>query len=247
MARKKKLAPAVEARPVDFKNQPFRALKQLLPARNVRPTAPPPAPPPVAPPTPTPLDDTDLFLKAVAGARPLDPVVRQRVDVPSPAAEPRPVPDPEAEALAELCDLVTGQAPFDISDGDEYVEGRVVGLDAQLLHRLRRGEFSYQAHLDLHGLTRDEARADVDAFLRDAYQSGKRCVLIIHGRGLNSKDNVPVLKAALTSWLARGTLGRLVLAFTSARPCDGGAGALYVLLRRRPKKAPFVVLNGAKG
>ena len=68
-----------------------------------------------------------------------------------------------------------------------------------------------------------------------AHQSGQRCVLIVHGRGLNSKDQVPVLKHRLTTWLTRGSWARLVLAFTSARPCDGGAGALYVLLRRQPR------------
>lgn len=245
MARTTKKPPS-KPQSADFKNQPFRALRTLV-APQIRATAPAK---PAEPRTPAnvvaPVDDGTLFLKAVAGAKPLDATRRQRVEAPTPASEPRPVPDPDAEALAELCDLVTGNAPFDISDSDEYVEGGVVGVDPQLLGRLRRGEFSFQAHIDLHGLTRDEARADVEAFVRSAYQSGKRCVLIIHGRGLNSKDNIPVLKSALSGWLTRGTLGHLVLAFTTARPCDGGAGALYVLLRRRPKKSPFVVTNGAK-
>ena len=74
-------------------------------------------------------------------------------------------------------------------------------------------------------------------------------VLIIHGRGLNSKDQVPVLKTRLAQWLARGSWARLVLAFTSARPCDGGAGALYVLLRRQRhtgQRPPVRVTHGAK-
>lgn len=250
MTRKKKRAQPPE-RPVaaDFKNQPFRKLQQILPAVSKTPPATPssrPVPLTAPAPPPEPTSEADLFLRAVRGARPLAPAARARVEVPAPAAEPRQAPDPDAEALAELCDLVSGSAPFDISDSDEYVEGHVAGLEANLLRRLRRGEFCYQAHLDLHGLTRDEARTDVDAFVREAYQAGKRCVLIIHGRGLNSKDNIPVLKGALLGWLTRGTLGRLVLAFTSARACDGGAGALYVLLRRHPKKAAFVVTNGAR-
>ena len=247
MARKKKKAAPTPA-PPEFKNQPFRGLGglvQKIVAAKPKPSpvvaaAPPPPPPPAEP------DDEAAFLAAVSGVRPLDPARRARVELPTPAATPRVASDPEAEALAELCDLVSGSAPFDISDADEYVEGGIVGLDPRLLRRLRRGEFAYQAHLDLHGLTRDEARAEVEAFVRDSYLGGKRCVLIIHGRGLNSKDQIPVLKTALTTWLARGGLSQQVLGFATARPCDGGAGALYVLLRRRRQKAPFVVLNGAK-
>ena len=226
----------------EFKNQPFRGLK----ARAPRPApAAPPAPDP-EPPTAAPAREEDLFLAAVSGVRPLAADNRQRVAQPTPAAEPRAITDADAEALAELCDLVGGAAPFDISNGDEYVEGGIVGVDPRLLQRLRRGEFAYQGHLDLHGCTREEARAEVEAFVREAVRRGKRCVLIIHGRGLNSKDQIPVLKAHLTSWLARGALGRNVLAFTSARPCDGGAGALYVLLRRRRDKAAFVVSQTPK-
>jgi DNA-nicking Smr family endonuclease len=96
-------------------------------------------------------------------------------------------------------------------------------------------------------MTSAEARPAVEAFLTHAYQDGKRCVLIIHGRGHNSKDQIPVLKSRLASWLARGQRARLILAFVSARPCDGGAGALYVLLRRqRTARRPIRVLAGAK-
>jgi DNA-nicking Smr family endonuclease len=71
-------------------------------------------------------------------------------------------------------------------------------------------------------------------------------VLIVHGRGLNSKDNVPVLKERLKVWLAHGSIGKVVLAFTTARACDGGAGALYVLLRRARGGRPLQVTEGAK-
>ena len=98
-------------------------------------------------------------------------------------------------------------------------------------------------------MTAEEARVAVDRFLTTAQRNGQRCVLIIHGRGLNSKDQVPVLKTRLAQWLARGSWARLVLAFTSARPCDGGAGALYVLLRRQRHtgpRQPVKVTHGAK-
>jgi DNA-nicking Smr family endonuclease len=159
----------------------------------------------------------------------------------------RTVTDPDAEALAELSDLVTGVGTFDVADSIELVEGAVVGLDRRLLRRLRAGDFAYRSHLDLHGMTAEEARAAVDRFLTAAHRKGERCVLIVHGRGLNSKDQIPVLKHRVVTWLARGSWARLVLAFTSARSCDGGGGALYVLLRRRrDAKHPIQVTHGAK-
>lgn len=224
-----------------LRHQPFRELKRV----EVKKRA--PKPPPVAP-EPEPQQTAEqLFQAAVTGAKPLDDARRQRVAERRPAFPARVVTNADAEALAELSDLVTGNAPFDLSDSDEYVEGAAIGIDPRLVRRLRRGEFAYQAHLDLHGLTSDEARGEVYAFLSRAFQDGKRCVLIIHGRGLNSKDQVPVLKRHLTGWLARGQWSRLVLAFTSARLCDGGVGAVYVLLRRRrDSKRRINVVNGAK-
>jgi DNA-nicking Smr family endonuclease len=100
------------------------------------------------------------------------------------------------------------------------------------LTRLRQGQFAVQSHLDLHGRTRVEARQEVEQFVVASRQRGLRCVLIVHGRGLNSRDQIPVLKQALKVWLARGRIARSVLAFCTARPSDGGAGAVYVLLRR---------------
>jgi DNA-nicking Smr family endonuclease len=226
-------------------HQPFRVLGRVQVARRKPERR--PAPPSVAAPPAPAADPTTLFLDAVADVRPLDPGVRARVDGPAPASPARSVTDPDAEALAELCDLVAGGVPFDISDSDEYVEGAMVGLDPRLLRRLRNGEFACQAHLDLHGMTSEEARRAVERFLTRAYQSGKRCVLIVHGRGHNSKDQIPVLKRRLATWLARGRWARLILAFTSARACDGGAGALYVLLRRqRNAKRPIRVIAGAR-
>ncbi len=111
----------------------------------------------------------------------------------------------------------------------------MAGFDRRTLLKLRRGEFSVQAHLDLHGLSRQEAREKVERFVTEAVVAGHRCVLIIPGRGLHSPDPGPVLKDVVRAWLSRGKIGRSVLAFTSARPIDGGAGALYVLLRRNRK------------
>jgi len=193
-------------------------------------------------------DDCMSFEGAMEGVVPLSQADRGRVDEPAPAGTgvPRPVGE-EAEALAVLADLVSGVGPFDITNTEEYIEGRVQGLDPRVVRRLRKGDFSYQTHLDLHHLTAEEAHLEVNRFLSEAYRKGHRCVLIVHGRGRNSKDQIPVLKERLKVWLGRGALARHVLAFTTARACDGGAGALYVLLRReRRRRAPFVVTEGAK-
>jgi DNA-nicking Smr family endonuclease len=236
----KKQAPA--DRPL---NAPFRGLKQKL-AATPRP-APPPPPPPPPPKTPAaspPVDEPSLFSRAMEGVVPLRS--RERVDGPAPVAEPRPPVTEEAEALAELSDFVNGEGRFDITETREYLEGHVIGLDPRVLRRLRRGEYSWQAHLDLHGMIAADARIAVEAFVTTSVRDGHRCVLVVHGRGLNSKDQVPVLKERISSWLARGRIGRNVLAFTSARPVDGGAGALYVLLRRDRRRRPMRVTEGAK-
>jgi DNA-nicking Smr family endonuclease len=190
-------------------------------------------------------DDTDLFASAMSDVVPLSRA-DTRVDGPAPAeGHARPVSE-EAEALAALSDIVTGVAHFDITDTREYVEGTVVGLDPRVVRRLRRGDYSWQGHLDLHGLTVAEAREVVERFIVESFRAGRRCVLLIHGRGLNSKDQTPVLKERLKSWLAHGRIGKVVLAFATARPCDGGAGALYVLLRRDRRARPISVTEGAK-
>lgn len=243
--RRRKRQPASPGPPAPgFHHHPFRPLATATGRR--RPAL-PAVPPPPAPPQPRVGDERDLFRRAMADVQPLSTDRRARVPPLSPAPTPRAVTDPDAEALAELSDLVAGGRPFDIADSIEFVEGAVGGLDRRLLRRLRTGDFAYQSHLDLHGMTAAEARAAVDRFLARAHRCGQRCVLIVHGRGLNSKDQVPVLKQRVTTWLARGSWTRLVLAFTSARPCDGGAGALYVLLRRRrASKRPLRVTQGAK-
>ena len=175
--------------------------------------------------------EASLFADAMADVVPLEdrprvPKVHQEM-----AKLPRAV-DERAAVDAYLRDLVDGVVPFDIADTDEYIEGAVQGFDRRVLRRLRRGEYSIQAHFDLHGHTRDEARAAVGKFIKRSHDQGHRCVLIVHGRGLNSKGQIPVLKEKLKAWLTRGSIGTKVLAFASARPYDGGTGAVYVLLRR---------------
>lgn len=144
------------------------------------------------------------------------------------------------EVYTHLVDLVTGDGPFELSCSDEYVEGYVVGLSPEILKKLRNGDFSYQDYVDLHGYNREQAHRLVISFVQGCFDRGRRCVLIVSGRGLNSKEKRPVLKENLVTWLTRAPLKRLVLAFVSARSCDGGVGAFYVLLRRNKGKAPFM-------
>ena len=174
-------------------------------------------------------DEASVFRRHMSGVQPLNP---QEYVPPENRGEPPRERDDDAEAMAMLADLVSGQAQFDISDSDEFMEGIAHGLDRRLLRKLRKGFFSVQSHLDLHGLTRAEAKDAVARFLNESRVQGRRCVLLVHGRGHNSKDQVPVLKEALKVWLARGSLARKVLAFCTARPADGGAGAVYLLLRK---------------
>lgn len=198
-------------------------------AARKRKAAPPPAPPP--PPAPRTRSEAELWEDATRGVRPVEPG-RGLAPPPAPPLASGAVWHPDLEAVDELRALISGDAPFDIQDSDEYIEGRVTGLDQALVAKLRRGEFAVQGHVDLHGMTRSEAKAAVDDFLRRSRQAGKRCVLVVHGRGTHSKDQLPVLKEALKTWLSTNRFGRHVLAFATARPADGGAGAIYVLLRR---------------
>ena len=212
-------------------HNPFERLKERLPPPGPRKRTVSPPPPPPDPPAAPPASDEDLWRAATTGVR---PVARgsDRVAPPPPPPAAGKFWHPDLEAVDELRALVRGDAPFDLADSDEYIEGWVHGLDHGVVRKLRRGEFAVQAHLDLHGLTREEAKRELDAFLRASRNAGKRCVLVVHGRGMHSRDQVPVLKEALRSWLATARFARQVLAFATARPVDGGPGAIYVLLRR---------------
>ena len=213
-------------------NNPFGGVK--LPdtapdrARNPEPPVRPDPPPRQR----TDLNEEELWTAAVDGATPLADRSTRVKPGPQPMSVPRPELDPDLEAYDELRALVTGEVPFDIADSDEFIEGHARGLDPRVIRKLRRGEFAVQAHVDLHGLLKEEAKAELEAFLSKSRQQGRRCVLVVHGRGLHSKDQVPVLKEALKRWMHTARFARHVLGFSSARQHDGGTGAIYVLLRK---------------
>ena len=179
-------------------------------------------------------EDKEAFEREMQDVTPLAPDQKNRSGLSCSPKPPRYFRQEEdLEILAQLADLVSGYGHFDCYFSDEYIEGVVSGINPAILRKLRAGEFSYQDFLDLHGFDRLEARERVENFLRFSKEKGYRCVLIVHGRGIHSEENKPVLKNYIQSWLCKGRIGRMVLAFSSARPCDGGTGALYVLLRKR--------------
>jgi len=209
-------------------NNPFAGLKLAKPA------AQPPEKSTKAPPSKREAiqDEGELFRSSVGEVRPVRGSKQLERENGRISADSLAIVDPEEEAFAELCELVAQTGPLDVTDSDEYIEGFAPGLDARILRRLRRGHYSVQAHLDLHGHTREEAKQKLNRFIEESHRMGHRLVLVVHGRGLHSKDQIPVLKEGLRIWLSRGRISRRVLAFTSAQRHDGGLGAVYVLLRR---------------
>jgi len=215
--------------------RPFRNLKRLLDKKSF-----PLASDRIKAPLPTEADkkaldaseEERLFQEIMAD---VVPILRDPPPTDQPPQNPQKPPrqDPDAEALARLEDLVKGGEGFIIADTAEYMEGLGHGVNPEIVKRLHQGDFSIQVHLDLHGLGVREAHEAFEGFLKDAVLDGKRAVLIIHGRGRSSRDQ-PVLKTKVREWLTSGPWRKWVVAFTSARACDGGAGATYVLLRQRP-------------
>ena len=125
------------------------------------------------------------------------------------------------EALSDDFDVET------LLDTDEALSFRRPGMGPDVVRKLRRGVWSIQRQLDLHGFRREDARDALAVFIRDANKAGLRCVRVVHGKGLGSPGKTPILKGRVQSWLVQK---REVLAFVQARPADGGAGALVVLL-----------------
>jgi len=175
-----------------------------------------------------------LFEAAMAGVVPID---RNTHSGDGPPDIPAPCFDPEIDkdVVKHLQDLVESGAGFIVCDTPEYMEGRAADVSPEVLKKLHAGEYAVQAHMDLHGLTSPEAESAFHAFMADAIRRNRNAVLVIHGRGLSSPGQ-PVLKNKVFRWLTSRHWQRWVIGFTSARPCDGGAGATYVLLRDRPAR-----------
>jgi DNA-nicking Smr family endonuclease len=169
--------------------------------------------------------ERNLFVRAVGAVKPLP--FKERVHM----KPHRPAPRPLQQDLDDQAALMESMSDdFDVStllDVDDQLSFRRPGIGTDITRKLRKGEWSIQGQLDLHGLRSDEARTALGQFIRDAKRMGWRCVRVVHGKGLGSPGKEPVLKAKVQRWLVQKNE---VLAFVQAKPSDGGAGALVVLL-----------------
>lgn len=174
-----------------------------------------------------------LFAQAVGPVQPLKAHGRTEHVRELPAPWPRQRELDEQAALQEaLSDEVDVES---LLETDAELSFRRPDIGPDVLKRLRRGQWSIQAEVDLHGLRRDAARERLAAFLREAMQRGLRCVRVVHGKGLGSPGRTPVLKGKVRAWLVQKSE---VAAFVQARGSQGGHGALIVLLRGRTGPAP---------
>ncbi|WP_341907044.1 Smr/MutS family protein [Polaromonas sp. YR568] len=173
--------------------------------------------------------EKELFSRAIGPVKAL-PIKHQpghkAAIAPSP---PAPIPvQQQRDELAVMREAISDE--FDVEtllDTDEALSFRRPGMGPDVVRKLRRGGWSIQGQVDLHGLRREEARETLSQFLKDAHKIGWRCVRVVHGKGLGSPGKTPVLKGKVQSWLIQK---QEVLAFVQARPAEGGAGALVVLL-----------------
>ncbi|WPG39099.1 Smr/MutS family protein [Variovorax sp. EBFNA2] len=169
--------------------------------------------------------EKDLFTRAIGATEPL----RRKASVPLAPEPPAPIPfqhqlDEQRvlrESLSDEFDVTT------LLDVDDAMSFRRPGIGTEITARLRKGDWSIQAQVDLHGLRSDEAREALGGFIRNAHKQGLRCVRVVHGKGLGSPGKQPVLKTKTQRWLIQKNE---VIAFVQAKPAEGGAGALVVLL-----------------
>jgi DNA-nicking Smr family endonuclease len=170
--------------------------------------------------------DQDLFSRAIGATQPLRPrpTVPLAPEPPPPIAVQQQLDEQRVlhEAISDEFDATT------LLDTDDALSFRRPGIGVDVTRKLRKGGWTIQGEIDLHGLRRDEAREALAAFLRDAIRRGWRCVRVVHGKGLGSPGKTPVLKGKVQGWLMQKDE---VLAFVQARGDEGGAGAVVVLLR----------------
>lgn len=170
--------------------------------------------------------ERELFVRAAGAVKPLRPHARVHLapDLPPPIAVQQQLDEQRVlqEAISDEFDATT------LLDVDDALSFRRPGIGIDVTRRLRRGDWSIQGEVDLHGLRREEAREALAGFIREAHKRGWRCVRVVHGKGLGSPGKTPVLKGRVQSWLVQKSE---VLAFVQARGDEGGAGALVVLLK----------------
>ena len=169
--------------------------------------------------------EKNLFTRAIGKVAPLP--ANNKAHLPSPPREPVATQLKKDEAQV-IQDSLSDE--FDVStllDTDDALSFRRPTVGPEVTRKLRKGEWAIQREIDLHGLRSDEARLALTTFIRDAHKHGIRCVRVVHGKGLGSPGKTPVLKSKVHSWLVQKNQ---VMAFVQAKPAEGGAGALVVLL-----------------
>ncbi len=164
-------------------------------------------------------DNDTLFTKAMQGVKSLS---NDKVNLKS---EPSAIQKRPKASEKHIKDTLSDDF---IPDCDNFLEFMRPGIQKSYLKQIRNGKIQIEDHLDLHGLSRDNARLTLLEFLDHAQTHSFKLVRIVHGKGYNSNNNQPVLKAMVNKWLQSIPD---VLAFVSALPKDGGTGALYVLLK----------------
>jgi len=170
--------------------------------------------------------DEEIFRDAMADVREIREFRELPLKSPPKFGKTRPVKDDSLDILQQIVD---GKRKITLADTAEYIEWIRPKVRKDILRRLHNGDFSVQDSIDLHGMTLGIAEEAFSAFLREALKNHLFCIKVIHGRGLRSPHG-PVLKDALIKWL-RGTFSKWVLAYVTAKDCDGGLGATYILLK----------------
>ena len=169
--------------------------------------------------------DSPSFAELLDGVKILSDYNKVVHDMPKPRPVPKQSHRDEQKVIEELIVSPSEQEDMQAGDSLSYVRA---GIQKQVFRKLKRGQYSIEAELDLHGLTRLEAQQQLNEFVNECRSFGLRCVRIIHGKGYGSSNQGPVIKPLVNQWLQRRDE---ILAFCSARPADGGTGAVYVLLK----------------
>ncbi len=178
-------------------------------------------------------DDEALFQAAMADVTPLPPDKKAYFEANQKPPLKTNLTEENEPVKKQLKDLIKCGKGFVVEHTSGYIEWVGPKVCSKVCRMLHGGQFSIQGYIDLHGFTLTEAKEAFEDFLKDSVMTGKRGVLIVHGRGLSS-PNEPVLKTNVYGWLTKGPWRKWIIAFASARSCDGGTGATYVLLRHRP-------------
>ena len=180
--------------------------------------------------------EEETFAMYMAGVRALADrkarVPRSATPIEPKTKAPRETKDHDADARHMLHSLVAEGVRFEVTDDGERIEGRRLDVDPRELRRLRRGAYTVDGRLDLHGMNAGEARREVEKFVRKRRGDGDRVVALIHGRGNHSPRGIGVLRGEIAAWLSQGPVAHHVAAFASAPEDEGGTGVVLALLAR---------------